>query len=250
VVRTESVCKRARIPLDTFGCGVAVYVRGQSYNVAILHNAFTRCGEKCIAVWSEGLARTPEGKAPTPDRITIAYNDFRDTYFGIAIGANAGLEDSALAENERVTFAFNRCDGVFRRCARFASGAKGDETDNVIRRWTLEGPDCGKGRGFGPSTTGGARVQLRANVLDAAGSCPKGVDNTFYGNAAISASGDDRGLGLLRNDPDYPDKLENGAEEDLGRDDQARLEVPPYRVLPATEVEAFVDAHVGPKPEP
>jgi hypothetical protein len=243
---TESVCGRAMLPRDTFGCGIAVFIRGQSYNIAIIHNAFTRCGEKCIAVWTEGRNRTPDGKVPTPDRVTIAYNDFSRSYFGIAIGVTAAVEDNEMAQNERVTFAFNRCDGVFRRCARFASGAQGDETNNVIRHWTWAGSDCRGRRGFGPSTTGGARVLLRGNVLDADGSCPQAVDNSFYRNEF--SPGEGRGMGMVKVDSGYPNLLANGAQEAANQPDAVTFDVPKYHVLPADQVEAFVKANVGPKP--
>jgi hypothetical protein len=246
VTRTDSMCKRALIPYDVFGCGVAIFIRGNSYNIAIVHNAFTHCGEKCVGGWSIGLERDANGKAPTPDRITIAYNDFSDSYFGGGFGETASIEDSGLADNERTTFAFNRCDGVFRRCLRFASHAVGDETNNVIRHWVWDGSDCGGRRGFGPSTTGGAHLLLRANVYDAAGSCPRVVDISSYRNA--SSYGEGRGIGFVRMDPQYPDLLKNGAEEEPEQSDTATIDVPSYPVLPASEVEAYVNAHVGPKP--
>jgi hypothetical protein len=245
VERTESVCKNAMLPRDTFGCGIAVFIRGEAYNIAIIHNAFTRCGEKCVGVWTEGMRRLADGKVPTPDRVTIAYNDFSNSYFGIAVGVNAGVEDSAMAPNERVTFAFNRCDGVFRRCARFASGAQGDETNNVIRHWAWTGSNCAALRGFGPSTTGGARLLLRANVIDAAGSCPQAVDNAYYRNEF--SPGEGRGTGMVKVDPARPNLLLNGAEDQASQPETVNLEVPEYGVLPADQVESFVKANVGPK---
>ena len=248
VERTQSTCMHPRTPYDVFGCGVAVFIRGSAYNIAILHNSFTRCGEKCIGVWSIGMARDDKGKAPTPDRITIAYNDFSDSYFGIAFGANAAIEDEALADHERATFAFNRCDGVYRRCARFASRAEGDETNNVIRHWTWPGATgCGPLRGFGPSSTGGAILVLRANVYDATdGACPHVVDISSYRNE--NSPGEGRGIGLLHVDPQYPEALKNGAEEAPEPPGAQTVDVPSYPVLPASEVEAYVNAHVGPKP--
>lgn len=246
VERTVSTCRRELLPLDTFGCGVGVFIKGQSYNIAIIHNSFAHCGEKCAGAWTEGLSRMPNGKVPTPDRITFAYNDFSDSYFGIAVGVSAAVEDSDMAENERVTFAFNRCDHVFRRCARFASGAQGDETNNVIRHWVWTGSDCGPRRGFGPSTTGGARVLLRANVIDADGSCPQAIDVSSYRNQ--NSPGEGRGIGWLKIDSAWPNLLLNGARDQDNQPETVALTVPEYKVLPAREVEAFVNANVGPKP--
>lgn len=175
------------IPATVKGCGIPINIIDQSTHVWIDQDDFSRCGEKCVEIWSLGPGRTP-------DAITISNSRFSDSYFCAAIGVNARAMVPPPG-SERVTIIGNTFDHCFRRSVRAASGAWVAEIGNTIRDWGPAAGACGgRGYGFGPSAVGAAQLLLRNNTFIAGPVCKEAVQIADYRPKV----GEVRGMGFVR----------------------------------------------------
>jgi len=172
-------CSAPTHPRDTLKCGVVIVVQGRARDIWIRNSIFTRCGEKCITLWSH-RGRDAAGRATAPDRVWISGNIFENSYFGILAGVHLDLPDEALpSEPGRLVFFHNVFDDIVRRAPRVTNRTQALVYNNWYDGWGGEGP-CKRGDfGFALSSVGEARLIAIANVIAARpfeGGCTRAGD--------------------------------------------------------------------------
>lgn len=246
-------CRNPQLPRDTLRCGVPIEIRGAARHIWINHNEFERCGDKCIAVWTgseRGMTSTV--RVSGGDLITISNNVFRDSYFGVLVGAGARIPVANLPAHMRVTLYRNIFYNVFRRSPRAASHAKVHAFNNVMKYWGRATGSCnGRDVGWAASSVGEAQLLLENNILIARpnpDNCKVGVQIGDY-----SPEGDDRrGMGMVRA---VGNSLANGAT--VEEHQSARVFNPneraqqdfayPYVLSPTAGLEQILNASAGPR---
>lgn len=203
-------CLRPVDPADTLHCGIPIVIKGTARNVWIDHDAFSRCGQECIAVGTESAHLPPGVQAPAGDLVTISNSRFEHAYYAVVINAQAGLADDQLPAHERVTLYGNVFNDIFRRSPRAASHALVHLFNNLIENWG-NGLPCaaagGTGYGWGVSSIGEAELLVENNVFVArpqAEACKVVAQIGRY----QPRIGYQRGIGKLRTSGNL---LENGA---------------------------------------
>jgi pectate lyase len=248
--RSSDSCENAALPKDTIGCGVPIGIDGDVTNVWINHNDFNHCGEKCLTVWTKLHPGPDTGKVTGGDLITISDNVFRNSFFGVLIGASNHLQAGWYPDQMRVTLYGNVFFNIFRRSPRAASLTKVHAFNNVIKYWGRTNGDCAGA--FGPSAVSEGQLVLEDNVLIArpgSGNCRAAVNI----EAAPTIG---RGMGEVRarsnRSENSAEITESGAGQVFDPSDRSRAETYyPYRPLPAdSRLEATVEADAGPRAFP
>jgi pectate lyase len=206
-------CKNPKHPADTVDCGQPVAIHGAVKNVWINHSDFDHCGAKCITIWTaplHGIAAT--GKVAGADLITISNSVFRNSFYGVLVGAAAGLSRENIPEEMRVTLYGNVYYNVKRRSPRAASFAKVHVFNNVMKFWGEEGGCRRRNDDWAASAIGEAQLLLENNVMVARadgcklavqiGEKPKSAERRGSGFVRAGGNRAENGAMLADNQPD------------------------------------------------
>jgi len=249
----DATCSDPERPADTLGCGVPLMIRGRSSNVWIDHNLFERCGGKCVAVWTGG--RRGDAHDDGGDLVTLSHNIFRDSYFGVLVGAARDLASEELPEHMRVTMYGNLFDNIFRRSPRAASFSQIHFFNNVVANWGRPGAGCsGRNFGWASSATGGGQLLLENNVYIARNSpdaCRLAAEVSDYD----PDDAESRGEGLVRASGNRllnrAEITQNEAESVFDPRDRTNADTAySYDLLDVGAVEAHVRSNAGPRDAP
>ena len=163
VIAISARCRTPKRADDTIRCGGGILVDGSSKDIWIHQNLFEECGGKCIALWT--LKSTRQGA----DLVTISNNIFRNSFYGVLMGASHSLADSEVPLM-RATLYRNYFYNVQRRSPRASGLSHMHVLNNVVEDWGGKSCDGRRPKAFGASSVSGAQMLLENNFFSARGS--------------------------------------------------------------------------------
>jgi pectate lyase len=171
VIAVSARCGDPRSADDTIGCGGGILVDGSSKHIWIHQNLFEECGGKCVALWTLKSTRTGA------DLVTISNNVFRNSFYGVLMGASHNWTDSQIPLM-RATLYRNYFYNVDRRSPRASGGSHMHVFNNIVEDWGGNSCVNENHKAFGASSVLGAQMLLENNYFRAranVGACKTAV---------------------------------------------------------------------------
>lgn len=222
-------CKNPQRPVDTIDCGQPIAIHGAVKNVWVNHSDFDHCGAKCITIWTAPQhGDAVQGKVAGADLITISNSVFRNSFYGVLVGAAAGLRRENIPDQMRVTLYGNVFYNVKRRSPRASSFTKVHAFNNVMKYWGEEGGCRRRNEDWAASAIGEAQLLLENNVMIARpdgcklavqiGEKPKGVDHRGTGFVRAAGNRVENGAEIRDNQPEQVFSPPNKSRADYAYD--------------------------------